>query len=232
MNIKLDIDHREHGLIELLKNSLLKDVFETKLLVHGDILISSNDKLLCLFERKTITDLRASIMDGRYKNQKKEMMEIYSNCSIYYIIEGFVNFSEQQEQEQGAIINTMIRDHISVFFTANISDTLSLITGIYKRIIDNPDIYNGNSSHSQDVIVKKEKCITRQDFLRNTLCQIPGISFKTATEITKHFKDFNDFHQQLDKKPLADQMILLNKVKLSGRSISKTALQNIINYIF
>ena len=37
----------------------------------GDFCITYNNELVCIFERKTIEDLAASIKDGRYREQKK-----------------------------------------------------------------------------------------------------------------------------------------------------------------
>jgi len=66
----ITIDTREHKLIELIKNTSSFTIpYEIKNLQLGDIIITPSkypDKSL-IIERKCMTDMIASIKDGRYK---------------------------------------------------------------------------------------------------------------------------------------------------------------------
>ena len=91
--ITLIIDTREN----LLYNNIIErdlDVYknhisiEKKNLELGDIEINVDFTNKFIFERKTLSDLNASIYDGRYKEQKHRLLSSYSNNAITYIIEG------------------------------------------------------------------------------------------------------------------------------------------------
>jgi crossover junction endonuclease MUS81 len=84
--IKLLVDNRERAVIDHLDNI----DFETCPLSVGDFQFWEDDVLLMVIERKTYTDLAASIKDGRYAEQKFRLEELRSDtgCSIVYFIEG------------------------------------------------------------------------------------------------------------------------------------------------
>ena len=94
--MKLVIDIRESSLIEnvdkLLKyDSSFKDILiEKKSLDLGDIIIKNDeDKEILIIERKTISDLIASIKDGRYSEQSYRLNGVeHENHNILYLIEG------------------------------------------------------------------------------------------------------------------------------------------------
>ena len=96
--MKIIVDNREHILIKLLK-ALNKDYefnldIEVAKMDLGDIAIMDETGAeLLLIERKKITDLAASIRDGRYQEQSYRLNG-YSlhNHNIMYMIEGKISF--------------------------------------------------------------------------------------------------------------------------------------------
>lgn len=84
--IKLLVDNRERAVIEHLDNI----DFETCSLNIGDFQFWEDQQLLMVIERKTYSDLAASIKDGRYAEQKFRLEELRSDtgCSVVYFIEG------------------------------------------------------------------------------------------------------------------------------------------------
>jgi ERCC4-type nuclease len=78
--MELIIDNRERDILNILSD------FKTANLDHGDIMITHNSQVFAIFERKTLSDLAASIKDGRYHNQKKSLLESYDANKLYYII--------------------------------------------------------------------------------------------------------------------------------------------------
>ncbi|MEE9572210.1 MAG: ERCC4 domain-containing protein, partial [Candidatus Neomarinimicrobiota bacterium] len=96
--MKIKVDNREHTLIKLLK-ALNKDYefnldIEVAKMDLGDIAIMDETGAeLLLIERKKITDLAASIRDGRYQEQSYRLNG-YSlhNHNIMYMIEGKISF--------------------------------------------------------------------------------------------------------------------------------------------
>jgi len=148
--MELHIDNRERELI----NSHSFDTFNPKLsnLELGDIVIKYNGKTFAVFERKTLSDLAASIKDSRYANQKKRLLENYDVKQIYYIIEGVLDYGECSPADikingiskntlLSCIYNMSFRDHIQVFRTTGIDQTIDLIKGVFKRVSENPEKY-------------------------------------------------------------------------------------------
>ena len=82
--ISIHIDFREKDILKYC-TEMNKDIeIKTENLLLGDILI---DKLL--IERKTINDLAASIVDGRYKEQSFRLVKaLEEGYKVFYFIEG------------------------------------------------------------------------------------------------------------------------------------------------
>ena len=155
--MELHIDNRERELIRELISDHSFDTFNTKLsnLELGDIVIKYNGKTFAIFERKTLSDLAASIKDSRYKNQKNRLLENYDVKQIYYIIEGGLDYAESAQADVkingiskntllSCIYNMAFRDHIQVFRTTTINETMALIQGVFKRVSDNPEKYGAS----------------------------------------------------------------------------------------
>ena len=152
----LIIDNREIKLIELLKTGQVQ--YTTENLLISDIIIKhtiNNDTpmneitytLLC--ERKTLTDMIASIKDGRYKEQKIRLQaELVNNISsqnklkIVYILEGLQNELRLPQDKtiiNGVIISSIFRDGIPIIQTANLQETFNMIIRLQDRITKNPN---------------------------------------------------------------------------------------------
>jgi len=98
----IKIDYREKELYdECVKQQLISDTFHDSKNINKNILISENIPLgdiiiyddleneKVIIERKTLTDLAASIRDGRYKEQSFRLQECsLHNHNIFYLIEG------------------------------------------------------------------------------------------------------------------------------------------------
>ena len=110
----ITIDTREHELIKTCETLLVavpafKELkIEVRQLPLGDIIISDNqgskqtDNILV--ERKTLSDLAASIKDGRYEEQSYRLNGLpLSNHNIVYLIEGdlgkFNSFRERIDKQ-------------------------------------------------------------------------------------------------------------------------------------
>lgn len=264
----LVIDHREGRIKELFSQSPsyeLGVVFEN--LDQGDVVIRINNSNAIIFERKTLSDLCASIIDGRYRTQKSRMLNHYDCKNIYYIIEGRVNWDDSCEPGMfridkkalhGAIINTIMRDKISIFFTKDVQETLFLIKEIYTRVKKDPYLYfsinkNNMCDVPDDTTVnsvaatginttvtptphKKSASMTKMDCFKLQLCQIPGVSEKTATVIATHFGTLSGFVNELVKIDDAEKLNVLKNLtttdsKGKARKLSSSAAANIIQYM-
>ena len=108
MIIRLDFRETDlHSEITKLRiNGLFSKItIETCSLSIGDIIICQNDgKEQLIIERKTLTDLAASIRDGRYNEQSFRLDQCnLHNHSIIYLLEG--NIHTYESSKYGRSIN-------------------------------------------------------------------------------------------------------------------------------
>ena len=141
----LIIDNREGKLIDLIKSKptdTFKIPYELKSLQIGDIVISSStnpDKTI-IIERKCMTDMIASIKDGRYKEQKVRLQAEAANnpnTKICYLIEGTMQelrFPTEKTVFYGSIVSSIFRDEIPLIRTGNLNETLDIISRIHERM--------------------------------------------------------------------------------------------------
>ena len=104
MNIKIDV--REGALINIIKANLevISNFKDLKLIQEqlplGDIIINDGTKDLVIIERKSLSDLAASIKDGRYEEQSYRLKNLrHHNHNIIYLIEGdFARFNSFKDR--------------------------------------------------------------------------------------------------------------------------------------
>lgn len=94
----IKIDNREHELIKLCKHYIeIIPIFKgieiiIEALPLGDIIICDNNEEKVIIERKSLTDLAASIKDGRYEEQSYRLNGLpHHNHNIIYLIEGDIH---------------------------------------------------------------------------------------------------------------------------------------------
>ena len=190
----LIVDCREHKIIREINNTVEYDI---KQLDIGDFHISDNDKLLCVIERKTISDLESSIVDGRYKEQKARMMA--SGFPFFYIIE----YSGILQRSFGAIINTQVRDRIPMIYSSGVTDTVKILSHLLKKEIS---FFSNNNEHIfknySAVHIKKSKNMSASDIFVSQLAVIPGVSRRIGNIIKQYYPSmtlivlaFNDHHE-------------------------------------
>jgi ERCC4-type nuclease len=256
LDVSIKIDHREGKLKELINDVNIEFVN----LPLGDIEISisteSEEGEACmyrkLFERKTIPDLVASIVDGRYKSQKERMMQTDNFTSVYYIIEGDTNFMTMEPMVKGMIINTVIRDHIGIFHTKSPKETLHLVYDIYTRMKKDPAKYCGDSSltgarnsplvqkcsqTAAKTVLKGKQAPDETDVFTAMLCQIPTVSLKTARSIIGKYKSFTEMYKALNGLEYEKKLNILKDLTTTdsngkNRKVSGTTVQNIVKYLF
>ena len=135
LTMKIIVDEREHLLYDRLDaklSSLSKPSFailEKEVLPLGDILIQTDEgKKVMLIERKTYSDLLASIKDGRYEEQSYRLIHSsgYPLHSVVYLLEGL--FSQLKTPlERKIVYSAMTSLHFfkgfSLYKTATTDET-------------------------------------------------------------------------------------------------------------
>ena len=150
MNIKVDV--REQDLIQKMKQlietipSFKNIVLTTENLPIGDIIISNGVDEKLIIERKSISDLMASIKDGRYEEQSYRLSGLnHHNHNIIYLIEGDFNrvnrFRENQHIEKltlySAIFSLNYTKGFSVLRTFSMDETAIFLCNTANKLTKN-----------------------------------------------------------------------------------------------
>lgn len=207
MVLKVIVDTRETGMIKEFDSSF---DFLIQNLDVGDVLMQDDDHDLSLvFERKTLSDLAASIKDGRYKEQKHRLLATYPAHRITYIIEeGHIVPRDltglmRKSVFFGMYINTMYRDGIHVVFTKSLSETAVFIHDVATKCRENPEKFKAVGRGEDDYILsrkaktRKIENIDPSACYQLQLCQIPGVSHKLAEGIINAYPTLMSFMQHL-----------------------------------
>jgi ERCC4-type nuclease len=244
-NLLITIDARETNIYNDIVSRDL-DNYKDKIkiisenLMLGDIHITYMT-LNYIFERKTLQDLQASILDGRYKEQKARLLSNTSQKYITYIIEGDTvlsptTYERYKSMIQSAYLHTMFRDNIRILYTKNIVETTTLILLLSTKIIDKPDKflyeeYTSDKCYTDFVKLKKKKIdnIDAKSCFIMQLSQIPMISNIIAKNIHLTYTSMGTLVKSLDKFETTEQKIK-ELCKIDG--VGKEKAASIIKYIF
>ena len=152
--IKLIIDNREKDLknifpdaeyknldlgdiqIKLISQTNIKNIKNLNEKDEKDNLESETEEFFTIIERKTMKDLIASVNDGRYREQKKRLLETgLTGNRIIYLLEGSMNdIPGNMKTLFGMIINTLFRDNITVLRLESIEDTIYFIKRLVEKL--------------------------------------------------------------------------------------------------
>jgi ERCC4-type nuclease len=244
--MKLILDERE---IALREKCLTDNTVEGRMLPLGDALImDDSDNIVLLIERKTLSDLLASIKDGRYEEQSHRL--IHSSGipphHIVYIIEGMMSQLHNPAERKmvySAMTTLQVFKGFSVLRTCSVQETADWILNSMDKI--GRDTARGKKPWSPDThgntdiapppycsVVKKVKKdnITPENIGEIVLCQIPGISAVSAVTIMREFRSLSNLMRQLKQNPeCLGELVCESKGKT--RKLSKLVAQNVAAYL-
>ena len=255
------IDNRETIIKEYYDNKILndenilninyKDLIKYENLDLGDIVIKYNNEIKYIFERKTIKDLAESIKDNRYHEQKQRLKySLSENIKTSYIFESFKSYENLNENITicelngeiilSGILNTTIRDNFGIFLTKNIDETIFIINSFILRMLKNPNKYfNKDEKINNNYMLKRRKKdnITKNNMLLLCLSQIPGISEKIASTISKQYQTMNNFITELNNLSNEEKIDYLSKIEINiqnnkKRKVGKKISEKIVDYLF
>lgn len=144
--MKVIIDEREQSLYEKcysivnLDGNCTNVQLSKKVIPLGDILINTDeDKPVCIIERKSLTDLLASIKDGRYEEQSHRLLHASGLVphNIIYIIEGTTGQLRSIMEKKivySSIASLNFFKGFSVFRTNSVQETAEIIIWISDKI--------------------------------------------------------------------------------------------------
>jgi ERCC4-type nuclease len=187
------VDTRERELIPLLS-------WPTKTLPVGDIWIGlSGEEVMpggVVIERKSTNDLEASILDGRYREQRTRLTTYCQQRGArpLYIIEGLMDRiwgKLSQDTLQKYLNRLMLRYSVSVIHTESIDATAALCKMLASQISADPAIFVAADpaavSYASTVKVTKAGNMDAKQFALCTLQGCPGVSNAVAEAILTAF---------------------------------------------
>ena len=171
------IDMRENDLLQKMNNLILtvnafKDIIiKSEVLPIGDVIICDDQEAKLgepleklIIERKTISDLLASIKDGRYEEQSYRLNGLnHHNHNIIYLIEGDVNknnyFKPRNDNEKLMAYSSMFSLNyykgFSVFRSFSIEETAMIICNMTYKLdkslsSNKKAFYSNNNTFTQE----------------------------------------------------------------------------------
>jgi crossover junction endonuclease MUS81 len=236
---KLILDVKETKLAELITDC------EKQNLDVGDIHFYKGEELVLVIERKTISDLSASIKDGRWKEQKIRLQSFCKNRGqIMYLIEGRIPSTSYTKgllpsaTLYSAVCSTIIRDGFTVFKTIDINETYTFLMSIKASIEKNNCYYLGQATSQPVDYVDSVAKVKKKDNIDKTNCFIlqlacvPGISTYMAKVIVENFPDMKGLLSEIECNGhtlLADLIYTSENGK--ERKIGPKAAQKIVEFL-
>jgi ERCC4-type nuclease len=241
------IDFREKDIIKYCNemnqhNELKKIEIKTENLLLGDIQI---DKLL--IERKTINDLAASIVDGRYKEQSFRLSKaLDEGFKVFYFIEGNMDLYTGSISKNTLIstVYSLTNKGFQVLLTKNSKETACFVLQFAEKMKkDQKNEKNAQNDeknepqinvkqeptyeNTQGVIqTKKNKNITKDNISVFMLCQIPGISTTTAGVLLQKYGHVSKLIIAMKENPKE-----IEEFRNNDKKLNKNIIKNLNEYL-
>ena len=212
-----------------------------------------------IIERKTLSDLAASIVDKRYTEQSYRLSSSkVPNHNIIYLIEGnLASFKSKtritRDVLESALISLTFSKGFTVVKTNSPEETVNYLLKLYNKVnqpskfsfyydVENTvrDISNnsenvlpkGSSSGYLDTLkVSKKNNITQENIQPLMLSQIPGVSVSIATVIINKYETIDKLITSIRENKDEFRNLKVKDSNGKERRISKTALDNICCYL-
>ncbi len=226
----LRLDCRERDLIKEFENEHESNYNVEKLEI-GDIIIETEQNLL-IIERKTCSDLIGSILDGRFREQKKRLLlfkeECQKNCIVIFLIEQNNYPIKFKKHLSSSIIHLNFLYDFKVLYSKNITDSFEILKHLINENFINEEIKNKTTNDENITCLKKyKKNCGYSNFVKMLNC-IDGISINTASAIENSGIDkMSKLIDVLQNYPCELENIKCNKRKISKNLIEK--LKNGLN---
>jgi ERCC4-type nuclease len=189
------LDTRESELITLL------DGMTVKALPVGDIWVGvKEDGVMAeggiVIERKSIRDLEASILDGRYREQRGRILAFCeeNKTQPMYILEGSLSSSTGRLHKSALmkfIQRLILHYQIPVIQTTSIHETAELLQTMMEQWIDDPTRLKQTTERIKMTdgihVQKKANSADPTQFAIACLAQCPGVSVKMAEALITQF---------------------------------------------
>ena len=234
--MRLIVDNREPKEIITILESRIENLSLENLELGDYVIQNNNNEPVMIFERKSLSDLIASIKDGRYNEQSLRLSECeVNNRNIYYIIEGnTMNFcNRQNETNQKMLFSSMLsissKKGFSLLNTSGFIETAEFIIRFYNKVstekhIQQDKLENNEIKYSNVIKTSKKANITKNNINEIMISQIPGISSVVAGAIMEKYGDIFNLVNNLKNDPNC-----LDNFKISSNNKERKIGKNIIS---
>lgn len=175
--IKIIVDNREKNALVATELSKLGFQIEFKHLLVADYIV--NDIVI---ERKTISDLKSSIIDKRIISQLLELKQYSKHILILEGIEKDINPGIIHENAfRGFLLSVVLEYKVPMIFTQDYKDTAKYLSILAKK------------SPKEDFALRAKKIIsTEKEQVQYILEGFPGIGPITAKKLIKKFRSLDN----------------------------------------
>jgi ERCC4-type nuclease len=194
------VDTRESELITIL-NTVLESPNAVKALPVGDIWIGVNEEGGMregglVIERKSIRDLEASILDGRYRDQRARMLAFCQEHKTQpmYVLEGPLSSSSGRLGKKALmkfIHRLVFHYQIAVLQTHSVHETSELVQTLLEQWKEDPTSLQRTTELIKITdgihVQKKANASDPKQFGIACLAQCPGVSIKMAEGLIEQF---------------------------------------------
>ena len=213
------LDTRESELITLLTD------ITVKALPVGDIWIGVNEEGKMsegglIIERKSIRDLEASILDGRYREQRGRILAFCeeNKTQPMYILEGSLSSNTGRLQKSAImkfIQRLVLHYQIPVIQSSSVHETSELIQTLMEQWKEDPTRLRQTTERIKMTdgihVQKKVNAADPKQFAIACLAQCPGVSVKMSEALIVHFGSL----KAIMEAPVKD----IEAVKVGARKI-------------
>lgn len=227
------LDTRESELIATLQEVTVKA------LPVGDIWIGVNDDGVVMegglvMERKSIRDLEASILDGRYREQRGRILAFCEEhkAQPMYILEGSLSSSTGRLQKSALmkfIERLVLHYQIPVIQTASVQETAELIQTLMEQWKEDPSRLKQTTERIKMTdgihVQKKANAADPKQFAIACLAQCNGVSIKMSEALITHF---GSLRAVMDAPPNEIEQVKIGTRRV-GPAVSKR-LHEILNH--
>ncbi len=268
IRMQLILDERETALYEKVqscyaylqpppKSTSPEIVIKKQVLPLADVLILDKDgKELIMIERKSLSDLLASIKDGRYEEQSYRLIQSSGHIPhhIIYVIEGMISQLRGPAEKTlvySAMTSLNMIKGFSVIRTSSVQETSEWLIATTRKLgrdlakgkvlwIPNDAVLPNQTLLTDQIpnycsVVKKVKKdnIVPSNIGEIILSQIPGISTVSALAIMERFGSIGNLIDQMRADPACLDGIMCKGSGINGKSrkLSKTIIEHVRQYL-
>ncbi|EJW02594.1 hypothetical protein EDEG_03006 [Edhazardia aedis USNM 41457] len=214
-------------------------VCETRNISVGDFIWVKDEYVLnYIIERKKGSDFVSSIIDGRFDDQKRRLINTGIE-NIFYIVEGLKD-KDMQKISKNYVLSCLAAtktDKIVVIETENINQTVDVIKIIdehVKETLKRHTFIGDNNMKKIKYDMFEDKGLKNtnmriSEYFLILLCAIRGLTQEKAEEIVKKYQTINNFMQCYIKNHYFEQE--LASLKIGSSVLGKFLARKIIALI-